>query len=58
MKKEILDFKFLVSVVLVISSLFGQAWIEESVDKTETQNHNFIIQQSDNENIICLESNT
>ncbi|HMR86852.1 MAG TPA: hypothetical protein PKD51_01795 [Saprospiraceae bacterium] len=58
MKKEILDFRFLVSVVLVISSLFGQAWIEESVDKTETQNHNFIIQQSDNENIICLESNT
>lgn len=57
MKKEILDFRFLVSVVLVISSLFGQAWIEESVDKTETQNHNFIIQQSDNENIICLESN-
>jgi hypothetical protein len=58
MKKEILDFRFLVSVVLVISSLFGQAWIEESVDKTETQNHNFIIQQSDNENIFCLESNT
>ncbi len=57
MKKEILDFRFLVSVVLVISSLFGQAWIEESVDKTETQNHNFIIHQTDNENIICLESN-
>ena len=58
MKKEILDFRFLVSVVLVISSLFGQAWIEESVDKTETQNHNFINQQSDRENVFCLESNT
>ena len=58
MKKEILDFRFLVSVVLVTSSLFGQAWIEESVDKTETQNHNFINQQSDRENVFCLESNT
>lgn len=58
MKKEILDFRFLVSVVLVASSLFGHAWIEESAFKTETQNHNFIFQQSDVENNICLENNT
>jgi len=58
MKKEILDFRFLVSLVLVVISLFGQGWIEDSGLKTETQNHNFIINQSDSPIMVCLESNT
>jgi hypothetical protein len=58
MKKEILDFRFLVSAVLIIISLFGQGWIEDAGHKTETQNHNFIYDESDNAYMLCLESNT
>lgn len=58
MKKEILDFRFLVSAVLVIISLFGHGWIEDTELKTETQNHNFIYDEADNAHMLCLESNT
>ena len=58
MKKEILDFRFLVSVVLVIITLFGQRWIEDTAPKTETQNHNFIYNESDHALMHCQESST
>ncbi len=56
MKKEILDFRFLVSVVLVASTIFGQAWIDKTVQKTEIQNRNFIIDQTNEEVTFCLYS--
>lgn len=57
MKKEILDFRFLVSVLLVLSTLYGQAWLDKTVKKTETQNRNFITHENENENVICMETN-
>ncbi len=56
MEKEILDFRFLVSVVLIVSTFFGQAWIDKVVQKTETQNHIFIIQETNGEVSFCFDS--
>ena len=56
MEKEILDFRFLVSVVLVVSTFYGHAWMDMAVQKTETQNHIFIIQETNGEVSFCFDN--
>lgn len=42
MRKEILDIRTLVTIVLVVASLAGHRWSSIKVSKSDTQNLNFI----------------